>query len=368
MSPKPAELAVIIPTLNEQTALPALLADLQAQQDVRLEVIVVDGGSADETRTLCRSLAAGATFPVKLISTNAGRAGQLNQGVLAARAPLLLFIHADTHLPSPQLLAKALVCFQAQRENPNSNHIAGHFGLQFVRSGNDHPLAYYFYESKTRLNRMDTVNGDQGFMLSRAFFQELGGFDESLPYMEDARLARKIFTRGRWITLPGRLSTSARRFETEGLKERQTLNAFMCNFDNIGLDEFFTEAAGAYRVQRDSRRLNLKPFLLLIHDIFKRRGVKGAALLWYKTGTYVAANAWQLAFLMDCADNFKKRRPPGEGPAPRLRFYDKHVRQWIESPPGGLAASALTFLWFYFLLFRSLLKRTTTTGKHERSV
>jgi rSAM/selenodomain-associated transferase 2 len=354
------DLSVIVPTLNEQDTVIKLLNDLQAQQGIALEIIIVDGGSHDNTADHCHRIAARAQLPVSVLSSDAGRAVQMNHGAAAATASELLFLHADTRLHDPNLLKAGLDCLRQQRARLGSNRIAGHFGLRFERSNEAYPLAYYFYESKTKINRADTINGDQGFMLAKPFFQALGGFDTSLPYMEDARLARNIFAQGKWISLPGYVWSSARRFEVEGLKERQILNSFLCNFDHMGLKQFFDQAKAVYRTQSHTGRLRLKPFLLLIHRMSLKLGFKRWAKMWYDTGAYVAANAWQLAFLLDCAQHFKHRLqlecPPGEGETPRLRYYDKRFKPAVESPPGRLLAALFTFMWFYALLIKSLLR------------
>jgi len=236
------DLSIIIPVLNEATTLPTLMTALAAQRDIRLEILVADGGSTDDTLTCCEATAAALQLSLQGIQTAPGRGQQMNAASRLARAEELLFLHADTTLDDPQLLARAWTCMQQARAAAGNGHIAGHFGLHFKRSRSDHDSSYYFYEAKSFLNRRDCINGDQGFWLSRAYFQDLGGFDESLDYMEDARLANHIFDHGAWITLPGRLDTSARRFEAEGLGRRQTLNALLCNFERIGLHSFFSAA------------------------------------------------------------------------------------------------------------------------------
>ncbi len=349
------ELSVIIPTLNEGRALPRLLQELAEQQAICLEIIVVDGGSSDTTADGVQRFAKQTATLVTWLQTGAGRGRQLNHGARSATADELLFLHADTSMADPHLLAAALKALRAARESTGNRRVAGHFGLRFQRSTQAHSGAYYFYECKTRLNRPECVNGDQGIMLCRAYFEELGQFDESLGYMEDARLARKVFRTGRWISLPGCLNTSARRFEAEGLKERQTLNALLLNFDVIGFDEFFDAARNAYRSQEKSGRLRLQPFLLEIHRLVRRRGAKEAVRLWYKTGCYVAQNAWQLAFALDCRRNHRRQHPPGSGPTPRLNSYDKWIGPLLTTPAGCLLTALATLVWFYGLLAKSLI-------------
>jgi glycosyltransferase involved in cell wall biosynthesis len=357
MTSSQPNISIIIPTLNEASHILGLIKNIAKQNHIRAHVVLVDGGSQDSTVSLAKEFLQQSNLSYRIKHTQPGRAHQLNIGSKLADAPDLLFLHADSEIDDDNLIHNALEYLQSKRETANNELIAGHFSLWFKTEYDSRSLGYYFYENKTHLNRLDTINGDQGFMLSKRFFDALGGFDETLSYMEDFRLARKIFDEGQWITLPGTLATSARRFETEGLKQRQILNAFLCNFDHIGLPEFFSEAASAYRAQDKSRALELKPFFLLIHRIAKRIGFLRAARLWYKTGAYVAGNAWQLAFALDCRRNLARQLPSGDGPAPILKFYDRWLKPVIDSPPGHFLAAVLTFIWFYFLLLVMMLRK-----------
>ncbi|WP_455212354.1 TIGR04283 family arsenosugar biosynthesis glycosyltransferase [Kaarinaea lacus] len=351
------KISIIVPTLNEEQAISRLIENLHQQTNIQFELIIVDGGSKDATRSVLSAYQKKSGFNCVIITTQPGRALQMNCGARVATSKELLFLHADTHFNNPTLLYNALTFLLSRRETFGQDRVAGHFSLRFQRQETTPSMAYYFYESKTWLNRLDTINGDQGLMISRAFFDELGGFNESLGYMEDARLARTIFSKGQWITLPGTLTTSARRFEREGLKQRQVLNALMCNFDAIGLEEFFTAAADVYRTQDQTGALQLKPYFLLIHNIATQLGFSRVVRLWYKTGAYVAGNAWQLAFALDCRRNFSQQLPAGEGPTPLLTFYDRWLRRIIDSPPGHMIATVLTFIWFYSSLLLLVLRK-----------
>jgi glycosyltransferase involved in cell wall biosynthesis len=347
------ELSVVIPTRNEVEALPCLLADLASQAGLCLEVIVADGGSQDGTPDAAASFGARG-LDLRVLAAPPGRGRQLNAGAAGARASDLLFLHADTRIEGPRLLAEGRARMRAERARRASERVAGHFGLRFDRALPGTPRAqagYYFYEAKTLLGRPECVNGDQGFWLARAYFDELGGFDESLPYLEDARLARRVFSTGAWVTLPGRLTTSARRFEVEGLGARQTLNALLKNFDAIGLSGFFEEAAEAYREQARAGRLQLGPFARLAHRASRAQGWRRFLGYWWGTGGYVAANAWQLAFALDCRRNRRAGFPPGKGPTPWLGRYDRWGAPLVTSPPGRLAATLLTAGWFFGAVF-----------------
>ncbi|MDH5324032.1 MAG: TIGR04283 family arsenosugar biosynthesis glycosyltransferase [Gammaproteobacteria bacterium] len=348
------ELSVVIPTLNEQGHIETLLKSLCDQEDVVLQIIVADGGSNDDTLRICHQWQN--RHPnIHIIPSGRGRALQMNTGVKPALASMLLFLHADTHIEDTRLCRHGLAALQ-QRQQHTTPEVAGHFKMRFLRQQTNLQWAYYFYECKTGLNRMDTVNGDQGMLISRDFFQSLGGFDESLPYMEDARLARRIFEQGNWITLPGTVYTSARRFETEGLKQRQILNAILCNFMHIGFLDFFPHATQAYQQQDKTQVLRLFPFLKEIHKQLMNKGWIQAANYWYATGAYVAGNCWQLFYFRDCQSNFKRSLQPGTGPSPRLDFYDRWLAGSIRLAPAKLLATGLTLLWFYMLLFASRFK------------
>lgn len=332
-------LTVIIPTLDEAENLPALLHDLQQQQEIILEIIVSDGGSADST---C-SIAAAAS--VRVVHSQRGRAVQMSAGAAHASGDYLLFLHADSRLNSPDLLRDALHALRA--EVSADQRVAGHFPLKFVRTSARHSMAYRYAEEKSTLNRVNTTNGDQGFLLSRAFFNELGGFDEGLPFLEDQRLAEKIRAQGRWITLPGCLHTSARRFEREGFHRRYILMSMMMGFYSIGVTEFFTRGGDLYRVQSETGRLLLSPVFSLIWKLMAEWGVGGSIRNFYRLGRYIRSHSWQLFFFFDL--RFRSSPGPG-GRYPFLNFHDRFIAHCTDYKFFDAVTGVLTFIWFLGIL------------------
>ena len=329
-------LSVILPTLNEAANLPGLLTQLRAQQGIALQIIVADGGSTDATREIAEHQGA------EWLEGPAGRALQMNLGATRARADWLLFLHADSGLSDPGQLARALAALRATRQQLGHERVAGHFRLRFQRTRPGHDLAYHYYQEKSALNRPECTNGDQGLLLSRAFFRQLGGFDESLWFLEDQRLAETIRRLGVWITLPGELLTSARRFEQEGLGRRMVLSALIMNFHAMGWREFFERASDLYRNQDQTARLQLKPIFRLIDQLNRETGRKVSRQRWLATGRYVLGHAWQPAFFLDVALAYRW------GLRRRL-FLPLHER--LFEPLCGLrplhyVTAALTWLWF----------------------
>uniref|UniRef100_A0A831TZH9 Glycosyltransferase n=1 Tax=Geobacter metallireducens TaxID=28232 RepID=A0A831TZH9_GEOME len=357
MSDKSAgsNLSIIVPTLNEAGGLERLFATLSAQQEVRFELVMADGGSTDGTVEQARGPAATAPFPVTVIGTGRGRGRQMNAGAAAAGGDTLLFLHADSFFPDPLALRSALDAFAGAAAAGGSDRIAGHFRLRFDRSDPAPSLAYYFYEWKARLHRPGCTHGDQGLLLTRRFFAEVGPFDESYPILEDVRLAERIARRGTWLLLPAEIVTSARRFEMEGLRERQTLNALLMNFAALGWDPFLAGLPRLYRSQDRAGRLLLGPVLRLIAELLRLLPRRERLRLWRETGRYVRANAWQIPLLLDVRRHFRSGTPVGQGETPLLRLHDRLFDRLTDNGAGRWTTALLVWLWFRLSLLREPL-------------
>ncbi len=332
-------LSVIIPTLNEAENLPLLLNDLNNQQNISLEIIVGDGGSSDATQSVA------VAHGVCLVAVGRGRGMQMNAAAARASGDYMLFLHADSRVDDPFLLANAVQMFS---ENMQSDvPVAGHFSLRFMRTTGQNSMAYRYAEEKSAFNRDNTANGDQGLLLTKSFFQQLGGFDERMPFLEDQRITGKICSQGKWITLPGHLKTSARRFEIEGFHRRYILMSMMMGLYSIGADEFFVRAPGVYRAQQDTGRLFLSPFFrLILRMMFEEWGLSGSVRVFYLLGRYIRQNSWQMFFFFDVW----LRPLLGSGRYPLLRLHDLVFAPCTRFRVFNVLTGLLCFLWFMGIL------------------
>ena len=321
-------LSVIVPALNEAGALGRLAQQLRQQQGVALQMILADGGSADATPALARRLG----FAV--VQSEAGRGRQMNQGAAAARGAHLLFLHADSTLTGTRLLERALACLkQAEAEAASkAPPVAGHFALDFQTQDPRLKARLAYFERKSQLNRPGTWNGDQGLLIARRAFHALGGFSEALPFLEDQDFGERLGKAGRFITLPGRLGTSARRFETEGFARRSALNALILGMRHLRLGRFFQQAPAVYRQQGEAGALRLAPFFALAGAALFSDGPAAALRRLYALGRYVCGNAWQLCFYL--------------GGEKRLAAYDRYARPLLANPLGYALAALLALGWF----------------------
>jgi rSAM/selenodomain-associated transferase 2 len=194
------QLSIIIPALNEAGCIREILWQLQALRAQGHEVILVDGGSCDETIALAQPLVD------QLLPAPAGRAVQMNIGAKAASGRLFWFLHADTRVPDK---AACLI-------NEALQH-AGSWGRFDVRLSGDRILLRLVERMMNWRSRFTGVaTGDQGIFVTRELFERVGGFAD-LPLMEDIDLSRRL-KRHQWpACLRDTLITSSRRWEQQGV-------------------------------------------------------------------------------------------------------------------------------------------------------
>lgn len=187
--------SIIVPALNEASQIGNTLSVLHALEGQK-EIIVVDGGSEDQTVAL--ATAAG----VKVLESARGRGTQQHAGALAARGEVLWFVHADTSPPRHAIseMNKAL---------RDSSTVGGNFGLTFDGPSRAARQLTAIYPTLRSLN---LCYGDSGIFVRRSAYDAIGGF-RPLAIFEDLDLLRRLRRVGRFVHLKTCIVTSSRRFE-----------------------------------------------------------------------------------------------------------------------------------------------------------
>jgi rSAM/selenodomain-associated transferase 2 len=201
IAPRSIPLSVIIPTLNEGEAIGETLAALQPLRARGCEVIVADGGSADNTVSLARPMADG------VVVSEPGRALQQNVGASVASGEILLFLHADTRLPTD---ADMLIEDGLRRAGRG-------WGRFDVRLSGRPPLLRVIERMMDVRSRFSGIaTGDQAIFVRRDWFVAVRGFPE-IPLMEDVALSKALKRLGPPLCLRETVTTSSRRWEQRGV-------------------------------------------------------------------------------------------------------------------------------------------------------
>lgn len=196
-------ISIIIPVLNEAKTIKDLLFHLidNAALSNISEIIVVDGGSSDDTKNIITSLNLG----IEVLNSEKGRAKQMNKGAKHAKGDILYFLHADSF--PPNRYDRYII-----DEVKNGNN-AGCFRLQF---DSDHwwlRLASWL----TQFNWRACRGGDQSQFIIRGLFEEIGGYDENYVIYEDNILINELFARKQFVVINKKLRTSARMYRKHGV-------------------------------------------------------------------------------------------------------------------------------------------------------
>jgi rSAM/selenodomain-associated transferase 2 len=194
-------ISIVIPTLNEASSIADLLDVLSPVRALGGELIVVDGGSRDDTRDLARQRAD------QVLIGSRGRAAQMNAGAAAASGDVLVFLHADTQPPIETLMRLTEILERSGRS----------WGRFDVRIDGRHPLLPLVAGSMNWRSRLTGIaTGDQTIFVDRRVFEQVGGYPE-IALMEDIALSRRLKCTGRPLCLSDRVVTSGRRWESRGV-------------------------------------------------------------------------------------------------------------------------------------------------------
>ena len=193
-------LSIVIPVLNEAETLVARLDALQALRARGVEVIVVDGGSADDS--------AGRAAPLadRVITAPRGRGRQMNAGAERATGEALLFLHADTVLPD--------LATERIEAAVTGGALWGRFDVRIDGASAMLPIVAALMNGRSRLTGIAT--GDQAIFVTREAFARVGGFPD-IPLMEDIAFSSAMRRMARPACLAEKVTTSGRRWEKHGV-------------------------------------------------------------------------------------------------------------------------------------------------------
>lgn len=206
-------LSIIIPTLNAGATLGGAMKSLKSLKSIEVKLLVVDGGSADNTCNIARE------YGAEVISSRRGRGCQLASGAgyaIENGATWLMFIHADCVLAPGW--HKAVMDFI---NNPANVATGAYFKLAFIDGGNNGRRVAAL--ANWRASFFGLPYGDQGLLVSTVLYNKAGGFDPHMDLMEDVKMARKI-GKPNLACLDIEISTSPVRYAQSGWWARPIRN------------------------------------------------------------------------------------------------------------------------------------------------
>ena len=229
------KISVIIPTLNEETNIARLVKRLfDGGGEELLEVIVVDSGSTDNTVAFAKKEGAKV-----LLSKVRRRATQMNLGAKAAKGEVYYFVHGDTLPPINYM--------EDIQEALSSKYPVGCFWFKF-----DSPKKIFiFHNYMTHLDKIWCRGGDQSLFVTRAVFEELGGYRDDYLIMEEYDFIAKAQEKYDFKIIPNEVLVSPRKYEMNGYLRVQLANTTVFTMYRLGFSQ--EKLAKTYRRMLSNR-------------------------------------------------------------------------------------------------------------------
>lgn len=213
----PIRVSVIIPTLNEKEHIQQIIEWISLDDKRLLEIIIVDGGSTDQTVSIAKKL------NTKIVRSKASRAIQMNEGARVAKGNILYFVHADTRPPKSYL--------DDIDSSIKSGFSYGCYRSIFDTNSKQMKMNAFF----TRFNCLMFRGGDQSLYVTRSFFDLTGGFDGSKEIMEEYYWLRKAKGLGDLTIIPKGCLISTRKYDKNSYFRINLANLFVFMLFYLGI-------------------------------------------------------------------------------------------------------------------------------------
>ena len=194
-------ISFIIPVLNEEIFFNEQNSFFKLLIEEGHEIIVVDGGSKDHSLNIAKSIGC------KIISTKSSRGFQQHKGASISVNDIMVFLHADTTLPSSALIS-------IKQALSKKNITWGRFNVSFTNQKLIYKIIAWFMNKRSCLTGI--VSGDHALFVKREVYFECGGFSD-IPIMEDIDISKKLKKYSKPICLTDKVTTSARKWEKNGV-------------------------------------------------------------------------------------------------------------------------------------------------------